>query len=141
RRRRDSMKAKALAAETMERPALGSKKTRRNALIAGAVLTPLLIGAGGFGWKATQGPAQTEGLEGDFAKKNIAVMYFEDRSPKKDLGYLADGLTESLIDELSAVPQLKVASRNGSATFKGKPAASDSIAHALKVGTVVTGTV
>jgi serine/threonine-protein kinase len=141
RRRRDSMKAKALAAETVERPALGSGKKKRTIMIAAAVAVPLLAAGGWFGWKATQGPVQTEGLEGDFAKKNIAVMYFEDRSPKKDLGYLADGLTESLIDELSAVPQLKVASRNGSATFKGKAAASDSIGHVLKVGTVVTGTV
>ena len=141
RRRRDSLKAKALAAETVERPALGGGKKKRTIMIAAAVAVPLLAAGGWFGWKATQGPVQTEGLEGDFAKKNIAVLYFEDRSPKKDLGYLADGLTESLIDELSAVPQLKVASRNGSATFKGKPVASDSIAHALKVGTVVTGTV
>ena len=67
-------------------------------------------------------------------------MYFEDRSPNKELGYLADGLTEALIDELSAVPQLKVASRNGSAAFKGKIVPSDSIARTLKVGTVVHGT-
>ena len=98
--------------------------------------------AAGSRWKATRGAAAPAGLEGDFAKKNIAVMYFEDRSPKKELGYLADGLTEALIDELSAVPQLKVASRNGSAAFKGKDGVpSDSIARALKVGTVVNGTV
>ena len=47
-------------------------------------------------------------------------MYFEDRSPKQRLGYLADGLTEALIDELSAVQQLKVTSRNGSVAVQGK---------------------
>jgi TolB-like protein/tetratricopeptide (TPR) repeat protein len=81
-------------------------------------------------------------LEGDFAKKNIAVLYYQDRSPKKELGYLADGITEALIDELSAVSQLKVASRNGSAAFKGKDGIpTDSIARTLTVGTVVDGTV
>ena len=141
RRRRDSLKAKAIAAETVERPKFESRKNRRTAMLAGAVLTPLIIAAAWFGWQKTRAPATPAGLEGDFAKKNIAVMYFEDRSPKKDLGYLADGLTEALIDELSAVPQLKVVSRNGSATFKGKVAPSDSIARVLKVGTVVSGTV
>ena len=140
RRRRESLKAKAIAAETVERPALGGGR-KKIAMIAAAVAVPLLAVGGWFGWKASQGPATPEGLTGDFAKTNIAVMYFEDRSPKKDLAYLADGLTESLIDELSAVPQLKVASRNASATLKGKNVASDSIARALKVGTVVSGTV
>ena len=141
RRRRDSLKAKAIAAETVERPALGAGR-KKTAMITAAVAVPLLAVGSWFGWKATQGNATPEGLEGDFAKKNIAVMYFQDRSPKKELGYLADGLTEALIDELSAVPQLKVASRNGSAAFKGKDGiATDSIARALKVGTIVNGTV
>jgi eukaryotic-like serine/threonine-protein kinase len=139
RRRQDSLKAKAIAAETVERPALG--KRSKTPIIIGAAAAVVL--AAGGGWFALRGRTATPpaGLAGDFAKKNIAVMYFDDRSPKKELGYLADGLTESLIDELSAVPQLKVASRNGSATFKGKAVPSDSIARTLKVGTVVTGTV
>jgi serine/threonine-protein kinase len=142
RRRRDSLKAKAIAAETVERPALGAGR-KKTAMIAAAVAVPLLAVGGWFGWKATQGTAAAPaGLEGDFAKQNIAVLYFQDRSPSKELGYLADGITEALIDELSDVPQLKVASRNGSAAFKGKDAVpTDSIARALKVGTIVSGTV
>jgi TolB-like protein len=142
RRRRDSLAAKAIAAQTVETPSLG-KPQRKPWKIAALAAIPVVLGVGGwFGWKATHPPGPPPGLEGDFAKKNIAVMYFEDRSPKKELGYLADGLTEALIDELSAVPQLKVTSRNGSAAFKGKNAiGSDSIGRVLKVGTVVTGTV
>jgi TolB-like protein len=140
RRRRDSMRAKAFAAETVERPALGSG-SKKKAMIAAAVAVPLLAAGGWFAWQKSQGTSTPEGLTGDYAKSNIAVLYFDDRSPKKELAYLADGLTESLIDELSAVPQLKVASRNGSATFKGKTVPNDSIARVLKVGTVVSGTV
>jgi serine/threonine-protein kinase len=148
RRRAESIAASAIAATTVERmqtaAALQAKPHRsKSRLIAGGAAVAVLLGAGGwFGWKATHPKAAPSGLEGNFAKKNIAVMYFEDRSPKKELGYLADGLTESLIDELSAVSQLKVTSRNGSASFKGKTAVpSDSIARVLSVGTVVTGTV
>jgi len=141
RRRQDSLRAKAIAAETVERPAAGGGQ-RKAVMIAAAVALPLIAAGGWFGWKATQGTETPAGLEGDFAKKNIAVMYFQDRSPRKELGYLADGITEALIDELSAVSQLKVASRNGSAAFKGKDGVPmDSIARVLKVGTVVEGTV
>jgi len=140
RRRRDSLKAKALAAETVERPALGSgSKTKKRVMIAAAVAVPLLAAGGWFAWKATQGSATPEGLTGDYAKNNIAVLYFEDRSPGKQMGYLADGITEALINELSAVPQLKVISRNGVTPYKGKPVPTDSIARTLKVGTVVLG--
>jgi eukaryotic-like serine/threonine-protein kinase len=142
RRRQDSIKAKAIAAETVERPALGSGR-KKPIMIAAAVAVVALAGAGGwFAWKSKQAPAVPAGLAGDFAKQNIAVLYFTDRSPQKDLGYLADGLTEALIDELSAVTQLKVASRTGSAAFKGKDGISgDSIARVLKVGTLVNGIV
>jgi serine/threonine-protein kinase len=50
-------------------------------------------------------------------------------------------LTESLIDELGAVKQLTVISRNGVAPFKGKNVPTDSIQRALKVGTIVSGSV
>ncbi|HEX6966308.1 MAG TPA: protein kinase [Gemmatimonadaceae bacterium] len=116
-------------------------RRRRWTLIALAAL-PVLASSGWFAWHATRSSEVPAGLQGDYAKKNIAVMYFDDRSPGRTLGYLADGLTEALIDELSAVPQLKVASRNGSAAFQGKEAIpTDSIARALKVGTIVSGAV
>ena len=143
RRRRDSLAAKAIAATTVEGPALGTPKKSKLPMILVAAAAVAAI-AGGGAWYALKGrtSAPPAGLAGDMAKTNIAVMYFDDRSPKKELGYLADGLTESLIDELSAVPQLKVASRNASATLKGKVGvSSDSIGRALKVGTVINGVV
>ena len=140
RRRRDSMKAKAIAAETVERPKFEPK--RKKAVMIAAAAAVLALGGVGA-WYATNagGSTSLEGLEGDFAKNNIAVMYFEDRSPGKQMGYLADGITEALINELSAVQQLKVISRSGVVPFKGKNPPSDSIARALRVGTLVTGSV
>jgi serine/threonine-protein kinase len=141
RRRRESLAAQAFPANTVQ-TAPGAR-SRKRLMIAAAVALPLLAAGGWFGWRATHGaPANIAGLQGASAKNNIAVMYFQDRSPGNKLGYLADGLTEALIDELSAVKQLKVTSRNGSAAFKGKEAiSSDSIGRALKVGTIVTGIV
>jgi TolB-like protein len=69
------------------------------------------------------------------------VLYFDDQSPGGQLRFLANGLTESLIAELSSVKPLKVISKNGVAQFKGKDVAPDSVARALRVGTIVTGSV
>ena len=71
----------------------------------------------------------------------IAVMYFEPRGDGEDAEFLATGLTEALIDVMSAVKPLHVVSRNGSQMFRGVTAPDDSIARTLQVGTIVRGTV
>lgn len=73
--------------------------------------------------------------------RHIAVLYFDDRSPAHSLGYLADGLTESLIYELGQVGSLNVISRYGVAPYRNTNVSPDSLARALKVGTLVQGTV
>jgi serine/threonine protein kinase/tetratricopeptide (TPR) repeat protein len=70
----------------------------------------------------------------------IAVLYFDDRSPDRSLAYVADGLTEALIHDLSGVPVLKVVSRNGVAPYRHEAVSPDSIRRALGVGTIVDGT-
>ncbi|CAN5717829.1 hypothetical protein BH24GEM1_BH24GEM1_07430 [soil metagenome] len=74
-------------------------------------------------------------------KNRIAVLYFENRSGADSLTYLADGLTEALIQELSEVKPLQVISRNGVSPFRKLNAPLDSVGRALKVGTLVEGTV
>ncbi len=76
-----------------------------------------------------------------FRPQRVAVLYFKDLSPDKRLGYLADGLTESLTDELSQVKALDVISSGGIAQFRGKDVSRDSIAHALEAGTLIDGSV
>ena len=53
----------------------------------------------------------------------------------------AERLTESLIRELSTVRVLSVVSPNGVAQFRSDTVARDSVARALKVGTLVEGTI
>lgn len=80
-------------------------------------------------------------LEAAQDPRRIAVLYFEPRSRQEEVPYLAAGLTEGLIDELSSISALSVVSRNGTSQFRGNPAPPDSIGRTLNVGTIVDGTV
>jgi DNA-binding SARP family transcriptional activator/TolB-like protein len=73
--------------------------------------------------------------------RRIAVLYFDDHSPRGDLGYLANGLTEMLIHELSQVPALQVITRNGVKPYRRRMVPLDSMQSALRVGSVVAGSV
>lgn len=72
---------------------------------------------------------------------SIAVLYFEDLSPRGDLAPVADGVTEALIDQLSQVRSLDVVSRNGVLPFRDRGLRPDSVARALSVGTIIQGSV
>ena len=118
----------------------GAAKPRRRWLIEAAIAAAVLIGAGGAaGWhylhKSSVGPAT-----GPDARK-LAVLYFDDLSPDHSLGYVADGLTEGLIAQLSEVQNLEVISRGGVQPYKGTNVSTDSIGRALKAGTLVRGSV
>jgi serine/threonine-protein kinase len=90
-----------------------------------------------FGRRGNARPTAGGGLD----PRHVAVLYFQDLSPDTSLGYLADGLTESLIDQLSQVRTLDVVSRNGVLPFRRSDLARDSIARALGAGTLVEGSV
>ncbi|HEX6616312.1 MAG TPA: serine/threonine-protein kinase, partial [Gemmatimonadales bacterium] len=70
---------------------------------AGALV--LMAGIGFGAWKMVHkgAPGSAATAEG-FDANHIAVMYFDQRGGGDSLGYLADGITEALIHELSEVP-------------------------------------
>src|SRR3989442_6542329 len=110
----------------------------RGALWAAPALLLALVLAGRALWpRGRSGPPGAGGLD----PKHIAVLYFEDLSPKKELAYLADGLTEALIADLKRVSGLDVISKNGVAPYRDPDVAPDSIARVLNVGTLVRGSV
>ena len=78
---------------------------------------------------------------GGLDPRHVAVLYFTDESKGHSLGYLADGLTEALIDALRQVPALTVVSKNGAAAYRASTAPLDSVARALAVGTLLRGSV
>jgi serine/threonine protein kinase/Tfp pilus assembly protein PilF len=75
------------------------------------------------------------------AVDSLAVLPFTNANPSPDTEYLTDGITESLINSLSQLPQLRVMSRNSVFHFKGKDADPQTVASALHVRAVVTGRV
>ncbi len=68
---------------------------------------------------------------------SLAVLPFENTSSNTE--YLADGITESLINSLSNLPNLRVISRNTVFSFKGKNETPAEIAKNLNVRTILTG--
>ena len=122
------------------------KRTRKHPMLAprrigAAAALPMLIvlGWAGWGWHGRGADVSRIGTDSD--PNHMAVLYFDDESQGGQLRFLADGLTEALIGELGTVKQLRVISKNGVARYKGKDVAPDSLQRALKVGTIVTGSV
>ena len=71
--------------------------------------------------------------------ESIAVLPFKNDSGNADLEYLSDGVTESLINSLSQLPQLKVIARTSSFQYKGKDANPQEVSRALGVHAIVLG--
>ncbi len=71
----------------------------------------------------------------------VAVLPFVNASPDPDNEYLSDGITDELIDVLSRVRGLRVASRTSVFALKGKPQDVRAIGALLGVAEVLEGTV
>lgn len=71
----------------------------------------------------------------------IAVLPFVNASPDPDTEYLSDGITDELIDALSKVRGLRVASRTSVFALKGKPQDVRAIGALLGVSAIIEGTV
>jgi eukaryotic-like serine/threonine-protein kinase len=72
---------------------------------------------------------------------SIAVLPFANQSGDPQLDEVAEGLSETLIDRLAQLPQLKVIARNSSFRFRGHEQDASSVASQLGVHAVVTGSV
>ena len=90
----------------------------------------VVLGAAAFFWKGASGSKEIS---------SIAVLPFVNSSNDPNSEYLSDGLTESLINNLSQVKNLSVMSRASVFHYKGKDVDPQSIARDLKVEAVVTG--
>lgn len=74
-------------------------------------------------------------------ENSIAVLPFANMSADAENEYFCDGLAEELLNALSKIENLKVAARTSAFSFKGKSANVSEIAGALKVNTVLEGSV
>jgi len=72
---------------------------------------------------------------------SLAVLPFTNASGDAEMEYLSDGLSESLINNLSQLPRLKVIARSSAFKYKGKDANAEEVASALGVNGILTGRV
>jgi adenylate cyclase len=71
----------------------------------------------------------------------IAVLPFADMSPGRDQDYLCEGLAEELINALTSIVGLRVASRTASFQFRSSGADIREVGRQLGVGTLLEGSV
>ncbi len=110
----------------------------------------LLIAAGlaalAFAWYFKGQPAYLEAATAPAATasdtpRSIAVLAFDDLSAEGDQAYLAEGMSEELLNLLARIDGLKVAARTSSFKFKDGNADIGEIGRALKVDAVLEGSV
>ncbi|HEY8009925.1 MAG TPA: protein kinase [Rudaea sp.] len=90
----------------------------------------------------TSTPSQTVALPSTVsAAKSVAVLPFANMSTDADSEYFTDGMAEEIINALSKIQALRVASRTSSFAFKGKNEDISKIGKKLKVSTVLEGSV
>lgn len=81
------------------------------------------------------------GATAAYAVASVAVLPFEDRDETASGQYLGDGIAREVIDLLSSISDLRVASASSSFALRGKDLPVNSIAMQLGVGTVLQGSV
>jgi len=123
--RRNSSSAQVQA---VREPVSGAGQKLVWAYVAGAVV--LLLALAGFAWWRLQGGQQIS---------SIAVMPFVNGSNDANAEYLSDGITESLINNLSQLPSLVVIPRASVFHYKGHEIDPEAVARDLKVQGVITG--
>jgi TolB-like protein/tetratricopeptide (TPR) repeat protein len=72
---------------------------------------------------------------------SIAVLPFVNMSSDEEQEYFSDGLSEELLNLLAKIPELRVAARTSSFSFKGQNIEIPDIADRLKVAHILEGSV
>jgi eukaryotic-like serine/threonine-protein kinase len=70
---------------------------------------------------------------------SVAVLPVTANSSDQNTQFLSDGITDSLIDSLSQLPNLKVMSRSSVFHYKGREIDPEAVGRELKVKAVLTG--
>jgi len=117
--------------------------SRRTTMIVAAIVGFFAVALTvGFALRGTIGHSPASASVAAPARKSIAVLPFLDlTSESMSEEYVADGVTEELIDKLSRIPGLQVAAPTSSFHFKGKRATVSEIAKALNVAYVLDGSI
>lgn len=106
--------------------------SKRNSIIA-AVFGIILVTALAVGSYIYYGRGVSKQIE------SIAVMPFSNESGNADIEYLSDGLTETLINSLTELPNLNVKPRSSAFRFKDRETDAKTIGRELNVGAILNG--
>ena len=109
---------------------------KRSTSLAAVAFVALLVGVIGLGYYFYNSKTSTSGAN---VKKTVAVLPFVNTGQDPNAEYLSDGITESVINNLSQISSLKVMSRNSAFRFKNNQTDTKNIAAQLGVETLVTG--
>ena len=112
-------------------PRIDRKSNGMIAAVAGVILLAV-VGVGGY-W-----------LYGDRPRKqieSIAVMPFVNETGNADMEYLSDGMTDSLINSLSKIPNLSVKARSTVFHYKNQAVDPTTVGKELAVPAVLNGRV
>lgn len=105
-------------------------------LSIGAAAVLVLLAGGAVGYRELRGKSAAQP-----SIKSIAVLPLKNLSADPSQEYLADGMTEELIERLSAIHDLRVISRTSAMSFKDTKLSVPEIAKTLNVDAVVEGSV
>jgi eukaryotic-like serine/threonine-protein kinase len=126
-RESESEKSAAVASTQIE------KAHYRDARITASLIVLAAIAVAGFWYWRSHSSVPEIG--------SIAVIPFSPVGGSAELDFLSDGITESLIDSLAHVPDLKVKSRNSVFRYKGKEVDAQQVGKELTVDALLTGRV
>ena len=82
-------------------------------------------------------PATDASGRDDF--RSLAVLPFVNATASAEGDYFADGLTESIINQLSKLPRLRVVARASAFKYKGQDVDAQTVGRELNVQAVLTG--
>jgi serine/threonine protein kinase/tetratricopeptide (TPR) repeat protein len=123
-----ALRALGSGAGAIDVPLPVSRRRRKPSLWWLALLIPIVAAI-----VLTRRPARNAPIQ------SLAVLPFANDTSNPANEYLSDGITESLINDLSRVPDLAVVSRTSVFRYKGKDVSPQTAARELKVQAVLTG--
>jgi eukaryotic-like serine/threonine-protein kinase len=126
---RESGGSRIISGSAGQAPAPAPRPVRRPAVFAALAVAVLMLAGGAYWWFR---PAGT-------AIDSVAVLPFVAQGQANDAEYLTDGITETLINGLAQLPDLRVAARSVVFRYKNKDTDPQQVGHDLGVKAVVTG--
>ena len=106
-----------------------------------AIFAILILGvlAFVFVFKSEKNNSQIESYSQQTPRRSVAILPFKNETSNPENDFLADGLSENLINRLSYLPEIKVMSRSAAFKYKGTQLAPEQAGKEMNVAAVLSG--